>query len=168
MGIVTGSRDAMRWRPKVVSVAPLTPTRRRARRERPRYRAPEQRDELAALHSITSLAVESSVAGTVKSEHPGGLGVDDQLDFGRYASVRLAAFVTAPSDQQTFEASCGCAVTSNRLASITRFASALSTSILNGASSRVPATGASAISISRPSERYLISGVDGRWPAIGS
>src|SRR6516165_11525460 len=59
------------------------------------------------------------------------------------------------------EASCGCAVTSNWLASITRFASALSTNILNGASSRVPATGASAISISRPSERYLTSGVDG-------
>jgi hypothetical protein len=36
----------------------------------------------------------------VEAEHPGGLGVDDQLDFGRYASVRLSAFVTAPSDQQ--------------------------------------------------------------------
>src|SRR5215813_1618513 len=36
----------------------------------------------------------------IEAEHPGGLGVDDQLDFDRYASVRLAAFVTAPSDQQ--------------------------------------------------------------------
>src|SRR6516164_8765680 len=37
----------------------------RARRERPRdRRAAEQRDELAALHSITSSAVPSSVAGT--------------------------------------------------------------------------------------------------------
>src|SRR5215831_15197896 len=38
----------------------------RARRERPRRRsAAEQRDELAALHSITSSAVASSLSGTV-------------------------------------------------------------------------------------------------------
>src|SRR5262249_9435205 len=36
----------------------------RARRERPRCRAAEQRDELAAVHSITSSARASSVAGT--------------------------------------------------------------------------------------------------------
>src|SRR5262245_44245554 len=37
------------------------------RRNRPRRsRAAEQRDELAALHSITSSAVESSVGGTVR------------------------------------------------------------------------------------------------------
>src|SRR5262249_62245571 len=36
----------------------------RARRERPRRRAAEQRDELAALHSITSSARASSVGGT--------------------------------------------------------------------------------------------------------
>src|SRR5262245_32723696 len=35
-----------------------------------------------------------------KAEHPGGLGVDTNSDCGRYASVRLAAFVTAPSGQQ--------------------------------------------------------------------
>ena len=35
----------------------------RARRERPRRRAAEQRDELAALHSITSSARASSVGG---------------------------------------------------------------------------------------------------------
>src|SRR5262245_53241467 len=38
----------------------------RARRERPRRRAAEQRDELAPLHSITSSAVASSVGGTVR------------------------------------------------------------------------------------------------------
>ena len=36
----------------------------RARRERPRRRAAEQRDELAPLHSITSSARASSVGGT--------------------------------------------------------------------------------------------------------
>src|SRR5262245_8858213 len=39
----------------------------RPRRERPRYcRAAEQRDELAALHSITSSASASSLSGTVR------------------------------------------------------------------------------------------------------
>src|SRR5262249_29770605 len=36
----------------------------RARRERPRCRAAEQRDEIAAPHSITSSAMASSVCGT--------------------------------------------------------------------------------------------------------
>src|SRR5215831_12801752 len=36
----------------------------RARRERPRGRAAEQRDEIAPLHSITSSARASSVGGT--------------------------------------------------------------------------------------------------------
>ena len=35
------------------------------------------------LHSITSSAGASSVGGTVEAEHPGGLGVDDQLELGR-------------------------------------------------------------------------------------
>src|SRR4030095_12886380 len=40
----------------------------RARRERPRRRAAEQRDELATCsHSITSSAVASSLSGTAKS-----------------------------------------------------------------------------------------------------
>src|SRR5262245_31061200 len=38
----------------------------RARRDRPRRRAAEQRDELAALHSITSSAATSSLSGTVR------------------------------------------------------------------------------------------------------
>src|SRR5262247_584489 len=38
----------------------------RARRERPRGRATDQRDELAALHSITSSAVASSVGATLR------------------------------------------------------------------------------------------------------
>src|SRR5262249_14024079 len=39
----------------------------RSRHDRPRgRRAAEQRDELAALHSITSSAVESSIGGTVR------------------------------------------------------------------------------------------------------
>src|SRR5262249_30692537 len=38
----------------------------RARRERPGGRAAEQRDELAAFHSITSSARASSVGGTVR------------------------------------------------------------------------------------------------------
>src|SRR5437764_12167121 len=42
----------------------------RARRKRPRHRAAEQRDELAAFHSITSSARASRVGGTVA---PSGL-----------------------------------------------------------------------------------------------
>src|SRR6516165_6590154 len=38
----------------------------RARRERPRGRTAEQRNELATLHSITSSAVASSLSGTVR------------------------------------------------------------------------------------------------------
>src|SRR5262249_38178253 len=37
----------------------------RTRRERPRRRAAEERDEVAPRHSITSLALASKVAGTV-------------------------------------------------------------------------------------------------------
>src|SRR5262245_13035402 len=38
----------------------------RARRERPRDSAAEQRDEIAAVHSMTSSAATSSVCGTVR------------------------------------------------------------------------------------------------------
>src|SRR5262249_12790319 len=38
----------------------------RARRERPRRCAAQQRDERAALHSITSSAATSSLSGTVR------------------------------------------------------------------------------------------------------
>src|SRR5213078_2006829 len=65
-------------------------------------------------------------------------------------------------------AGAGAIIVSNRLAAIIKFASVLTTDSRNGANRRVPATGASAISISRPSERYLTSGIFARWPAIGS
>ena len=56
----------------------------RARRERPRRRrAAEQRDELAPLHSITSSARGEQRRRHGEAEHPGGLGVDDQLELGR-------------------------------------------------------------------------------------
>ena len=44
-----------------------------ARRERPRRRATEQRDELAASHSITSSAAARSGAGTVSPSFLGML-----------------------------------------------------------------------------------------------
>ena len=47
-----------------------------------RRRAAEQRDELAALHSITSSARPSSGSGMVEAERLGGLEVDDHLNFG--------------------------------------------------------------------------------------
>src|SRR5215470_8992278 len=80
----------------------------------------------------------------------------------RARSVRHRAFGSA-----TVEAPSGRVVASNWLASITKVASMITTVTRNGASRRVPTSGASAISISRPSERYLTSRVDGRWPAIG-
>src|SRR5262249_46422131 len=64
-------------------------------------------------------------------------------------------------------AGAGAIIASNRLASTIKFASVLTTDSRNGANRRVPAIGASAISISRPSERYLTSGTFARWPAIG-
>jgi hypothetical protein len=53
----------------------------------------------------------------------------------------------------TVEAPSGCAAGSNRLASITKFASMRITDTRNGTRKCAPATGASAISISRRSER---------------
>ena len=47
----------------------------------------------------------------------------------------------------------GAVIVSNRLASIVKFASMLTTDSRNGASKRVPAIGASAISISRSSAK---------------
>src|SRR5262249_35130253 len=49
--------------------------------ERPRSRAAEERDELAALHSITSSASASSLSGIWRPS-AGGLPVDHQLEFG--------------------------------------------------------------------------------------
>src|SRR5262249_9838256 len=56
---------------------------------------------------------------------------------------------------------------SNRLACTTRLPSMLVTARRNGASTRVPGIGASASSMSRPSDRNLTSGLEVRWPAIG-
>ena len=50
----------------------------------------------------------------------------------------------------------GCAVASNRVASITKFATMLRMDTRNGASRSVPATVARAISILRPSEAARI------------
>jgi hypothetical protein len=97
-------------------------------------------------------------------------GTDHRL-FNREACAARMACGCNPHrafGSATGEASCGGAVVSSRLASIVKFASMLTTDSWNGASRRVPAIGASAISISRPSERYLTSGIDARWPAIGS
>ena len=55
----------------------------RARRERPRRRAAEQRDELAPLHSITSSASGEQLGGTFEAERLGGLEVDHELELGR-------------------------------------------------------------------------------------
>src|SRR5215472_1336249 len=57
--VVRGSRPDV---PDTRHLARLLPPRR----ERPRNRAAEQRDEGAALHSITSSARASSVCGTVR------------------------------------------------------------------------------------------------------
>src|SRR5262249_46984074 len=52
--------------------APDLAGRLRARRQRPRRRAAEQREELAAGHSITSSARGSSDGGTVRAGALGG------------------------------------------------------------------------------------------------
>ena len=46
-------------------------------------RAAEQRDNLAAVHSITSSARASNCGGTGDAKHFCSLEVDDQLEFGR-------------------------------------------------------------------------------------
>ena len=46
----------------------------------------EQRDELAALHSITSSATAKTAGGIVETERFGGLQVDHQLEFRWLAS----------------------------------------------------------------------------------
>ena len=76
--------------------------------------------------------------------------------------------VTAPLGQQPLEHRQAAAVASNRLASITTFPSIFETESRNGASRRVLPTGASVISISRPSERYLTRVLVAKWPTIGS
>ena len=62
-------------------------------------------DKLVATKFRNSITRGFAAAGAPRgrnfeAEHPGGLGVDTNSDCGRYASVRLAAFVTAPSGQQ--------------------------------------------------------------------
>src|SRR5262249_53728234 len=70
----------------------------RARRERPRRRAAEKRDELAPSHSMTSSAVESSVGGTVRPSALALFEIDHQFEFGRLLHRqigRLFAFENA-------------------------------------------------------------------------
>src|SRR5262249_15949622 len=62
----------------------------RARRQRPRRRAAEQRYELAPLHSITSSARASRVGDTSRSIAC-GIEVDDQLVLGRRFSTPARA-----------------------------------------------------------------------------
>ena len=54
----------------------------RARRQRPRRRAADERDELAPPHSITSSARATKV-GHVEAERLGGLQIDHELVPGR-------------------------------------------------------------------------------------
>ena len=62
---------------------PPHPLGLRARGERPRTRAAEQRDELGRLHSITSSALASRDGRHVETESSRGLKVDHQLVLGR-------------------------------------------------------------------------------------
>ena len=65
----------------------------RARRERPRRRrAAEQRDELAASHSITSSARASRVGGDIEAERLRGLEVDHELEFRRLQDRQIGGF----------------------------------------------------------------------------
>ncbi len=67
----------------------------RARRERPRRRAAEQRDELAPLHSITLSARATSPAGTSMADRLGGLEIDDQFEIGRLLYGKIRGLVAA-------------------------------------------------------------------------
>ena len=63
----------------------------RARRERPRRRAAEQRDELATYHSITSSA-RASTTLALEAKRFGGLEVDHEFVLGRLCTGRSAGF----------------------------------------------------------------------------
>ena len=65
----------------------------RARRKRPRRRAAEQRDELAAFHSITSSARASRLSGKVEAERLGGLEVDSEFVLGRRLHRKIGGFL---------------------------------------------------------------------------
>src|SRR5262249_48070825 len=78
-----------------------------ARRERPRRRAAEQRDELAALHSITSSARARSVGGTSRPNDLAALRLMINSNrvacsMGRsagFAPLRILSTKTAPRRQ---------------------------------------------------------------------
>jgi hypothetical protein len=53
------------------------------RRERPRGRAADKRDELASFHSITSSASASSLSGDFETECFGGRQIDNEFVLGR-------------------------------------------------------------------------------------
>src|SRR5258708_37663129 len=83
----------------------------RARRERPhRRRAAEQRDELAAVHSITSPAIASSLSGTVR---PSILAVEalmtssNLVDCTTGRSAGLAALRIQPTYSPALRAASG-------------------------------------------------------------
>src|SRR5215469_16563810 len=73
--------------------------RLRARRERPRGRAAEERDELAAFHSITSSTLASSCGGTSR---PSALAVcrlianSNLVDCNTGSSAGLAPLMMLP------------------------------------------------------------------------
>src|SRR4029450_1746276 len=96
------------------------------------------------LDCCTALSIESAACVILRCDtelRPASL--DELVGAGEHG--RHCGFGSA-----TVEAPNGCEVASNRLASITKFATMLTTDIRNGANRRVSATGARAISISRP------------------
>src|SRR5262245_56588834 len=64
----------------------------RARRERPRSGAAEQRYELAAFHSITSSAMESSDGGTVRTSILAVSALMTSSNFVDFMAGRAAGF----------------------------------------------------------------------------
>src|SRR5262249_12368895 len=64
----------------------------RASRERPHHRAAEQRDEIAALHSITSSARASSVGGTSIPSPLAGLKLTTSTHLFGFCTGRWGGF----------------------------------------------------------------------------
>ena len=79
----------------------------RARHQRPRRRAAEQRDELAAFHSITSSARASTVGGRFNAKCLRGLEVEYQLIFRGLLKGQITRFFAA---QNTVNVAGGAAI----------------------------------------------------------